>query len=138
VSTTDYPTPPPKPFGLSAEWYAFCSKGELRFQRCDDCDRWRHPPRVLCAGCGSDQWSWRESGREGRIYSWTVTHKPLHPSFADVTPYAVVVVELKEGPRIVCSVRDLANEELALDLPVLIDFAQAADDIALPFARPVS
>lgn len=136
MSATDYPTPAPKPVGLSAEWYAFCAKGELRFQRCDDCGRWRHPPRVLCAGCGSNAWSWQESTRQGRIYSWTVTHKPLHPSFAEVTPYAVVVVELEEGVRIVCSVRDLDNEDLKLDLPVRIEFAPAEDNIALPFARP--
>jgi uncharacterized OB-fold protein len=136
VSKLEYPTPAPNPTGLNAEWYAFCAKGELRFQRCSDCSRWRHPPRVHCASCGSGRWTWEQSSGNGRLYSWTITHKPLHPSFAEVTPYAVVIVELEENVRIVCSVRDLPIDSLALDLQVSIDFAPAGNDIALPFARP--
>jgi uncharacterized OB-fold protein len=137
VSRSDYPVPVPHPTGLNAEWYSFCAKGELRFQRCNECERWRHPPRVHCAGCGCKDWTWERSSGNGRLYSWTVTHKPLHPSFADVTPYSVVVVELEEGVRIVCSVRDIPNESLSLDLPVSIDFAPTGKPgIALPYAQP--
>jgi uncharacterized OB-fold protein len=92
---------------------------------------------VLCAACGSADWTWEPSSGRGRLFSWTVTHQPLHPDFAAEVPYAVVVVELDEGPRIVCSVRDLANDDLALDLPVEIGLAPVSDDIALPYARPL-
>ena len=37
----------PSPDGLTAEFYAHLAGGELRLQRCDDCERWRHPPRIL-------------------------------------------------------------------------------------------
>jgi uncharacterized OB-fold protein len=134
--TDDYPRPAPSPVGLNAEWYRHLADGELRFQQCDSCGTWRHPPRVLCAACGSSDWTWARSAGLGTIFSWTVTHQALHPSFADVVPYAIVVVELDEGPRIVCSVRDLANDELTLDLPVVIGLAPVDDAIALPYARP--
>jgi uncharacterized OB-fold protein len=124
--------------GLNAEWYRHLAGGRLHFQRCADCGTWRHPPRVLCSTCGSPTWTWEPSTGVGRLYSWTVTHQPLHPDFAGEVPYAVVVVELDEGPRVVCSVRDLANEALALDLPVEIGLAPVSDDLALPFARPLT
>lgn len=133
-----YPTPPPSPVGLNADWYRLAAQGQLHFQRCTSCPTWRHPPRVLCATCGSGEWTWEPSSGQGRLFSWTVTHQPLHPDFAEHVPYAVVVVELAEGPRIVCSVRDIPNESLVLDLPVEIGLAQVSDDIALPYARPAT
>ena len=43
----------PNPEGLHAEFYGFCARGELRFQRCKGCGTWRHPPRILCPRCGA-------------------------------------------------------------------------------------
>ncbi len=137
-TSDDYPLPAPAPDGLSAQWYRFLAGGELRFQRCDRCGDWRHPPRFLCAECGSGDWSWQASARSGRVFSWTITHRPLHPMFSEVLPYSILVVELDEGPRIVCSARNLPHGDLALDLPVTIGIARLSEAAGLPFARPVS
>ncbi len=132
-----YPVPAPSPPGLNGQWYGWLGKGELRFQRCVACSVWRHPPRLLCAECGSDEWDWTRSGGHGRLFSWTVSHRAPDPSFAAVVPYAVVVVEMDEGPRLVCSVRDISNEELRLDLAVEIGIAPGRKGGALPYARPL-
>lgn len=133
---TDYPLPAPKPPGLNGEWYRRLAGGELRFQRCSECGTWRHPPRLLCAACGSEAWEWAESRRAGEIFSWTVSHQALHPAFAEVVPYVVAIVALDEGVRLVCSVRDLAPDDLALGLRVRIEIAGVDADTALPYARP--
>jgi len=126
----------PSPEGLSAEFYAECAQGRLSFQRCDDCGTWRHPPRVMCTKCGSWKWAWTPSCGRGSIYTWTVTHQPLHPAFAGATPYAVVVVEMEEGVRLVSGVVDLPLERLALGLPVEVVFEKASAAIGLHFFRP--
>ena len=46
--------------------------------------------------------------RARQVYSWTITHRPIDPGFADEVPYAVLVVEMEEGPRLVGNLRDLA------------------------------
>ena len=125
----------PTPEGLNAEFYAACAKGKLYFQRCDACATWRHPPRTLCATCGSWKWSWQPSNGRGRVYTWTVTHQPLHPAFTDETPYAVIVVELEEGVRLVSGLRDCAPSELKLDLAVVVEIEKVSDTMALPFFR---
>jgi uncharacterized OB-fold protein len=76
------------------------------------------------------------SGR-GSVFSWTVTHQAPHPAFAGEVPYAVVVVELEEGVRIVCSLRELAPEHLELGLPVEVVLEEAAEGVPLPYARPL-
>jgi uncharacterized OB-fold protein len=51
-------------------------------------------------------------------------------------PYAVLVVELDEGVRVVCSPRDLDNGDFALGRPVAIDIDRVNVEIGLLYARP--
>lgn len=125
----------PTPVALGAEWYAALARGELRFQRCGGCRRWRHPPRYLCPGCGSEQWEWAPVSGRGELFSWTVTHQPLHPGFADRVPYPIVVVELEEGVRVVCGVDDLEPSDFRLGLPVALVAEPVNDEIGLLSAR---
>jgi uncharacterized OB-fold protein len=128
----------PHPVGLNAEFYAYCAAGELRFQRCGSCGAWRHPPRYRCGACGSGDWSWERSSGRGRIFSWTVTHQLLDPAYADELPYAIVVVELDEGPRLVGNLRGLAPASLRLDLPVEVEFEAVSGTVALTHFRPAN
>ncbi len=130
------PKPIPKPDRLNAEFYEHCAKEKLCFQRCNECRTWRHLPRSMCAKCGSTDWAWEESSGRGRIFSWTVTHQAIHPAFAGDVPFAVVVVELEEGVRMVSGLRDLPPEEISLDLPVEVEFERVSEQIALPYFRP--
>ena len=127
----------PAPVGLNAEFYAWCARGELRFQRCTKCSVWRHPPRFLCAACGSAEWDWTLATGRGSIFSWTVTHQGLDPAYADELPYAVVVAEMDEGPRLVGNLREMLPSELRLDLAVEVVFEPVTDVIALTHFRPL-
>ena len=122
--------------GLSAEFYAHCARGELRLQRCAACQTWRHPPRVRCAACGSDAWTWERTAGTGLLYTWTIVHQALVPMFAEDLPYAVAVVELNEGPRLVTAVRGIAPSALRLGLPLTVAFAAVSDSVALHWFRP--
>jgi uncharacterized protein len=135
--TSDFaPRFTPSPHGLTAEFYAHLAGGELRLQRCDACARWRHPPRVLCGACGSDRWTWQRVSGRGSIFTWTITHQALVPPFADDLPYAVAVVELEEGPRLVTAVCGIAPGALHLGLPVELRVARASDAIGLHYFVP--
>ena len=132
------PSPPPAsvPDGLNADWYEHCRRGELRFQRCAACGCWRHPPRFRCPACGSDQWIWERSSGRGTVFSWTVTHQVLRPAWADAVPYAVLVVELDEGVRVVAGLRGLAPSELRLGLPVAVAFEALSGSLTVPVFQP--
>jgi uncharacterized OB-fold protein len=126
----------PNPDGLAAEFYSHCARGELRLQRCDGCRGWRHPPRIMCPQCGSERWQWTSVSGRGVVYTWTVTHQPMAPPFAEDVPYAVVVVELEEGPRIVTAVREIEPAALALGLPVEARIVPVSDAIGLHYFVP--
>jgi uncharacterized OB-fold protein len=123
--------------GLGGEFYARAAEtGMLHLQRCDACAAWRHPPRIRCARCGSDAWSWQPAAGTGRIFTWTVTHRATDPAFADEVPYAIVVVALDEGPRVVGNVVGIAPDALALDLPVRVRLDRRSDAVALVDFEP--
>lgn len=134
---SDYRLPLPRLRGLTADWYGWLKRHELRFQRCGGCERWRHVPREVCPGCGSTEWSWQRSDGRGRVYSWTTIYRSLHPDFLD-TPYAAVVVEMAEGPRVMTGIVDRDHDELEIDMPVEVVFDDVTAEVTLPKFRSVS
>jgi uncharacterized OB-fold protein len=134
AKTAQYPRPVPRRRGLAREFYEFCHKHELRFQRCSDCGTWRHIPRYMCAKCGSFKWQWEKSSGRGKVFSWTTVMQPMLPQFAEV-PYSPVIIEMEEGVRMVSWLRDLRPEELKLDLPVEVAFEDVTPEVTLPMFR---
>jgi uncharacterized OB-fold protein len=119
---------------LSAEFYSLCAAGTLHLQRCSTCGTWRHPPRYRCAACRSDAYTWEPVSGRGHVFTWTVTHRPIDPAFTP--PYAIVVVELEEGPRVVGNLRGMEASELALDRPVVVEIERASDTVGLLWFSP--
>ncbi|HET8944540.1 MAG TPA: OB-fold domain-containing protein [Dehalococcoidia bacterium] len=127
--------PLPPADGLAREFYKWCGRGELRFQRCLACNPWRHPPREMCPGCGAWEWEWDKAAGHGRVFSWTVATRALHPAFKSEVPYAAVVVEMDEGVRLLSWVLDCLPDELTIDVPVEVVFERVAEEVTLPYFR---
>ncbi|HVA80092.1 MAG TPA: OB-fold domain-containing protein [Candidatus Binataceae bacterium] len=128
---TEYKRPLPRRHGHAKEFYEFCRKHELRFQRCIDCSAWRHLPRDMCAQCGSFRWQWAQSTGRGTVFSWTTVEQPMLRQFADV-PYSPVVIELAEGVRMISWLMDVKPEDLRLGLPVEVAFDDVTPEVTLP------
>jgi uncharacterized OB-fold protein len=123
--------------GYTKEFYGWCRRGELRFQRCRQCGAWRHPPRPLCPTCQSPEWEWGLTGGRGKVYCWTVVERALDLAFAADVPYAAVIVELDEGPRLATWVTTIAPDGLRVGMPVEVWFDDIDEDVALPKFKPI-
>lgn len=130
-------TPRPRLSGLTGEFYGWLHRHELRFQRCLGCGQYRHVPRELCAGCGSDTWEWARSSGRGHVFTWTTTYRALHPAFVDV-PFTQVVVELEEGPRMLSTVEGVGDSDLEIGMPVEVFFDDVDDELTLARFRPAA
>jgi uncharacterized OB-fold protein len=82
------------------------------------------------------QWEWKAASGRGKVFSWTVTHAPLHPAFAGQVPYAVLLVELEEGVRMISGFRNGSVNDLKFDMPVEVIFERINDNVAMPFFQP--
>lgn len=135
VGSLSYKLPLPRVGGRSAEFYNFCKRHELRFQRCTGCGTWRHIPRDMCAKCGSFDWEWARSSGKGKLFSWTTAVQPMMRQFADQVPYSPVIVELEEGVRMVTWLTDVKPDELQLGMPVEVAFDDVTPEVTLPKFR---
>ena len=106
----------------------------LDFQRCSDCNTLRHPPGPACRTCHSLSWETSESQGIGEVFSYVVMHHPLVPPFAE--PYAVAVVELEEGIRLVANLVDISPSEVRIGMPVALRFIEPDDELTLPAFGP--
>lgn len=137
---SEYNKPLPGLDGLTGEFYNFCKAGELHFQRCSDCDTFRHIPREMCAECNSFGWEWVKSSGKGTIFSWVVVNRALHPAFYDPSPDAVpmapIVVEMEEeGVRLTGNMVDFPPDELEMGMAVEVVYEAVTDEVTLPRFR---
>ena len=116
--------------GYTKEFYDWCQQRELRFQRCQPCGTWRHLPRPRCHRCHSLQWEWAPTKGKGKVYCWTTVHQALDPAFTETVPYAAVVVELDEGPRLATWVTAMALDDLRIGMAVELWFDIVSDEVA--------
>ena len=129
----DFPLPVPSED--DAFFWEHLHAGELRIQHCTSCGRLQHPPRLLCAACGSTDRDWAPMSGRGTIYSFVVTHQAIHPSFEGHLPYVTVLVELEEGPRMASNLIDVPLDEVAIGMAVQVDLVRVSDEITLPLFR---
>ncbi len=127
----------PNPDGRNADFYRLAASGRLHLQRCPSCQLYYHPPRYLCRECGSGELEFVPSEGRGRVFSWTVTHRPVDPGWADEIPYATVVVAMEEGVRVVGALNGDPGV-LELDLPVTVEIDRVSDEFARIVFTPES
>ena len=96
---------PPRPLGdVLAAYREGLARGELLVTRCPDCGHLQLPPRPVCGRCSSVRPAeWVPVSGRGRVWSFVVFHK-RYLADGPETPYAVAVVKLDEGPRLITNV----------------------------------
>jgi hypothetical protein len=74
-------------------------------------------------------------GQRVRRQRQRIHHRPV-PGFTP--PYAIAVVEIDEGTRMMTNITDCpqTSEALQLDMPVEVAFEKLDNEITLPLFRP--
>ncbi len=107
-------------------------RGVLVVQKCRACGVFQFYPRPFCIKCLSEEIDWVETGGAGTLYTYTINHKAADPSFADRTPYAVAIVELDEGPRLLTNIVDSPLESVRIGARVRVCFERISEEVVLP------
>ncbi|MHC3471239.1 bifunctional MaoC family dehydratase N-terminal/OB-fold nucleic acid binding domain-containing protein [Streptomyces sp. 7R007] len=105
----------------------------LLLQRCAACATLRFPWLPGCNACGSPDWDTREASGEGTVYSYVVLHHPPFPAFDP--PYAVALIELAEGVRMISNVIGVPYDKVRIGMPVRLVFQAYDDELVLPVFR---
>src|SRR3989442_5432046 len=128
------------------EFYAHARAHRLVVRKCKACGLMRYPPTHACPWCMDLGWTWQEVSGRGTIYSYEIVAHAIQPGFKEMTPYAVVLVELDEQrgqPTPDEALRVIANlvkvdftaeseANVAIGKCVRVVFQDLADHMALP------
>jgi uncharacterized OB-fold protein len=128
--------PLPDPDDLSREFWHGAHEGHLLFQQCPSCGHRQFYPRLICTACAATP-EWAEASGRGRVRTFSIVRQAVHPPFRQMAPYVVAMVELDEGPLMMSNITGIAVEEVSIGMPVEAYAVPFADDLALPFWRPI-
>jgi uncharacterized OB-fold protein len=118
---------------LTEPYWEGCKAGELRLQRCTDCNRHQFYPRTVCSHCNSRQLDWVVAGGGGQVASFTVVRRAISKAYT--APYVVALVDLDEGVRMMSNVVGVDPEMVTVGDRVTVDFEAWSEALSLPVFR---
>ena len=109
----------------------------LLLQSCDDCSHVYFPPRPFCPKCSKRAVSTFAASGKATLASYVINERP-HPAWDE--PYAIALVELAEGVRMMTNIVDCPQtpEALQLDMALEVTWEKLNDEITLPLFRPAT
>lgn len=122
----------------SSVFWENCKQERLVLQECQDCSKFYFYPRILCPHCMSSNVEWKEVSGSGKIYSFTIARRPAGPAFKEDLPYAVGLIELDEGPRMMSNIINIPVDDIRCDMPVKVKFEAVNEQFTLPKFEPIS
>ena len=118
-----------------APFFEAARRQQLVVQRCRGCGTLRFPARDRCSACLSREAEWVPVSGKGTVFSFAVMHQVYHPGFAAEVPYAVVLVALDEGPRMISNVVGVPPSEIRVGMPLEVVFEAVSPEVTLPKFR---
>jgi uncharacterized OB-fold protein len=122
------------PGALDREFFEAAARGTLLYQRCPACDHRQFYPRLLCTACGGEV-GWATASGRGVVHTFTIVRQHGGRPFKDELPYAVAMIDLEEGVRMLGTVTGCPVEQVRIGMPVEAYAVECADGLAVPFWR---
>lgn len=116
----------------SQPYWAAARERRLVIRKCKACGELHFMPRHLCPVCWSDQLEWVDAKGTGSVHSFTVIRRASDPAFAPLVPYAVALIDLDEGPRMMANI--VGTDALAVKIGdrVQVTFEDRGDGAMVP------
>jgi uncharacterized OB-fold protein len=139
--TAEAPAPgrfePPVTEEAAAFWSA-TERRELVLPWCTSCEKAFWYPRPVCPRCLRPDVEWRPASGRGEVYAVSVMHRAARPGMNGRVPYAVALVDLDEGVRILTNVVDVDADDVRVGMEVAVTWEPMSDGRNLPVFAPAT
>jgi uncharacterized OB-fold protein len=109
--------------------------GVLLLQHCGDCGHVQYYQQAICRECGGANLSHRPASGRGKVHSFSVVHRAPGPAFKADLPYAVLLIDLEEGPRMISTYTGGKPEDVTFDMDVMLVCERISEHVTLPRFR---
>ncbi len=126
--------PIPKATASTQPYWDGTARGELWIQRSKNTGNYVFYPRSQSPYGIDDELEWVQSSGKATLDSYVISERPA-PGFEP--PYAIAIVKLEEGVRMLSSIVGVepTPENLVLDMPLQVEFEQRGE-MSIPVFRP--
>jgi len=102
-------------------WYEALDEGKILAKKCKRCGAYEYPPVYCCNICSGSEMEWAEISGDAMVTEFVLPGVMNSiPEDNDLMPYAIGVVELKEGPSVrttICGLSKANEKEIKENLP---------------------
>jgi uncharacterized OB-fold protein len=108
-------------------WREIPQRYRLEGAKCKGCGKIFFPPRLICPECKSREFEKIQLKKEGKVLTYTIIRVP--PSqFVDQAPYAMGVVELADGVKVLTQIADCDLEKVDIGMKVRVEFRKIYEE----------
>lgn len=110
-------------------WREIPQRYRLEAGKCTSCGKVHFPPRRVCGyeGCRCREFETVVLPDEGKVATFTVIHTGPE-GFGDIQPYALGLVDLADGTRIMSQIVDVDPEKVEIGMPVKVEFRKIREE----------
>ncbi len=127
---------PPESHEAEPFWAATRDR-RLVLQWCRTCEAPIHYPREACPRCLGDELEFRPAAGCGIVYAVSVMPKPANPLMTGREPYAVALVDLDEGVRMMSNIVGVEPGSVDVGMEVRVTWERLSDGRHLPLFEPL-
>ena len=108
-------------------WRETRHRYRLEAGKCKKCGKVVFPHRLICPQCGSREFETIKLPESGKLLTYSVIR--VAPSqFTDQAPYAIGIVELENGVKLLAQITDCNVDELKVGMEMRIEFRRIQTD----------
>ena len=111
--------------------------GELRFQRCQACGYYLHPPSVICPKCWSKDIQIEGVSGDAEVVTFSINYQPWMPGLEPPFVLAIVRCLEQDDLRLTTNIVNCSVDDVVIGMPVHVIFeAHADDEVWIPLFEP--
>lgn len=99
----------------------------LEAGKCKKCGQVYFPPRLICPECKAQEFENIRLNPEGKLLTYTII-RVASDIFSLQTPFAVGIIELKDGVRLTAQIADIELDKVKIGMSLKLVFRKIQDE----------
>jgi len=112
---------------VAKHWREIPERYRLEAAKCKKCNHICFPNRLICPECGAKEFETIRLSGDGKLVTFTIIRTaPI--GFGDLVPYAVGVIELNEGVKLLAQIVDCNPDDLKIGDKLVAKFRRINEE----------
>jgi hypothetical protein len=112
---------------VAKHWRETPERYRLEAGKCKKCGHINFPGRLICPECGAREFETIRLGGKGKLETFTIICT-APDGFADLAPYAVGIVEMEEGIKVLAQITDCNPHDLKIGDQLVTKFRRINEE----------